>query len=254
MKQTYFDQIKNSKKYRDLDESIIREEIKKYLKSHPDYARYKERKIIKDIKAELYKITGRFQIKKKKKQQEFLEKRDYESILKTNLSTKERLKDYTKIYSLIFRLKPKIILDLGAGINPCSYPLMKTKAKYLAYDINKGDVDFVNEFFKEFKINGKAEVLNLSKIENIKILPSADICLMFKVIDPLERGKGHKLSEEIIKNLRCKKIVISFATKTISGKPMAYPHRGWIERMLDRNKYQYEKINTSSEVYYIIEK
>jgi len=254
MKQSLFEQIKNSKKYKDLSDEIIRKEIKEYLRKNPDSKRYKNKKIVKDIKAELHKLTGRFQIKKRKKKQEYLNKKDYEGILSTNLSTKERLKDYDKLYSLIFSTtgRPKIILDIGCGINPCSYPIMKIKSKYLAYDINQGDIDFVNEFFKKFNIKGKAEILDLRDIDNVKKLPKADLCLMFKIIDPLEKGKGHKLSEKIIKNLKCKYIVASFATKTISRKPMKYPYRGWFERMLNRNKFKWEKINTNSEVYYIV--
>ena len=102
MKQTLFEQIKNSKKYKDLDDSLIKEEIKKYLKSNPNYKRYKEKKILKDIKAELHKIAGRFQINKKKKREKLLELKDYEKILETNLSTKERLSDYEKLYDSIF--------------------------------------------------------------------------------------------------------------------------------------------------------
>ena len=70
----------------------------------------------------------------------------------------------------------------------------------------------VNELLKkgiavyrtEEKINGNAKVMDSSKIENLKLIPSSDICFMFKFIDPVEKayGHGHKLSEEIIQTLK----------------------------------------------------
>ena len=111
------------------------------------------------------------------------------------------------------------------------------------------ELDYKNLLKRVIESTPKKEVTD----ERFKI-PKADVCFMFKLIDPLERGKGHKLSEEIIKNLKSKYIIASFASKTISHKPMKYPYRGWIERMLDRLQYKWEKINTASEVYYIIQK
>jgi len=77
---------------------------------------------------------------------------------------------------------------------------------------------------------------------------------LFKVLDPLEQGKGHKLSEVLIKAIPAKWIVVSFATKTVAGKPMRHPERGWIERMLDRIGYKFSKFKTSNELFYIIQK
>ncbi len=84
-------------------------------------------------------------------------------------------------------------------------------------------------------------------------LPKADVCFMFKFLDPLEE-KGHKLSEEIIKSLDCKYIVVSFSTKTISGRNMRYPYRGWIEKMLNRINIKFDRFNLENEVFYIIHK
>ena len=78
-----------------------------------------------------------------------------------------------------------------------------------------------------------------------------DVCFMFKFLDPIE-DKGHKLSEEIIKLIKARYIVISFSTKTVSGKKMNHPYRGWIEKMLERIKKDFEKISLENEVFYII--
>ncbi len=250
------EKVKANKKYKFISNEIVEKEIREYIRKNPEYERYKEKMIIRDIRTELHKSYARFQIKKKKKREQYLKERDYNGILKTNLSTKERLEYYKELYENIFKVtgKPKTILDLGAGINPCSYPLMNIKASYYAYDVDEEDADFLNRFFKAFKIQGKAEIMDLSNIENIKKLPKADVCFMFKFLDPLEKNKGHKLSEEIIKVLKCKYIIASFATKTISGKKMNYSYRGWIERMLDRIGLKYNFIELGNEIHYIIKK
>jgi uncharacterized protein YlzI (FlbEa/FlbD family) len=156
--------------------------------------------------------------------------------------------------------KPKSIIDLGSGINPvsCAYYLDKNeKITYHAYEIDERDVDFLNQFFKivASEVNGKAEILNLGKIENIKSLPSADICFMFKLVDVIEKN-GHKYSEEVIKVLieKVKFIVLSFPTITVSGKPMKFADRGWIERLLDRINLKYEKFVITNEIFYVISK
>jgi len=249
-------EIKSSKKYASLSDEIILEEIKEYIKSNPDYELYKDKKILKDVKGLLHDRYGRFQTTKKNKREKALAEGDIVGILKTNRSTKERLNDYDWLYDKIFEItgNPKVIVDLGGGINACSYRFMKVRARYLSYDIDEKDKDFLNRFFKKNKINGEAEVKDISKIGNIKKLPKADVCFMFKIIDPLEKGKGHKLSEEIINALKCKFIVISFAVQTLSGKKMRYAYRGWFEKMLKRNGFRYKKLEGNSEVYYVVGK
>jgi len=261
--------ILQAKKYKSLAEEVVKAEVSSLLKSNPRWREYKEKFILKQIKAQLHKIHGSFQIDKKtdKKRQELLEKLEenpenidiIQDMLETNSSTKERVEIYSDIYTNIFELTgiPNSILDLGGGINPVSFYYMglDNKTNYYAYDINEKDKDFLNEFFKIESINGKADTINLRRIESIKRLPSSDICFMFKVLDVLEK-KGHKYSEELIKALfeynKCRFIVVSFATKTITGKSMNYPYRGWIERMLQRVGFNFEILKFENEIFYVI--
>jgi 16S rRNA (guanine(1405)-N(7))-methyltransferase len=261
-------EIKQSKKYKTLSEEIINEEIQKYLKRNPHYERYKDKKILKDIKTELHKIYGSFQTSSKGKREKYLEELKLapenleltRRILLTNSSTKERLEDYEEIYQKIFAItgKPNSILDLGCGLNPISFPFMNLeKVNYYAYDIDNADISLLNDYFYTMKdkISGKAEIINLSAIneEEIKKLPKADVCFMFKLVDVLDR-KDHKQSEKIITNLKSDYIVVSFSKKTITGKMMNFPYRGWIERMLERNKLDFQKIDFENEVFYIVKK
>lgn len=248
-------EIKKSKKYKDISEEVIANQVSEYIKKN----KIIDRKIaLKDIKSILHKAHGSFRFQDKKLEG-FLDKKDFLGILDKNRSTKERLLDYALIYEKIFAItgKPKSILDLGAGFNPISIPLMKldSSLKYYSYDINKNEMEFINNFFKKFNINGESKLLDLSNINNIANLPKADLCFMFKLVDILEK-EGHKYSEEMIKILieKCKFIVVSFATKTISGRKMMFAERGWIERMLSRIGLKFEKLVFDSEIFYIISK
>lgn len=250
--------IKQSKKYKHLSNEVIENSISKYQKQNPKWQEYKPEYVIKEIKSKLHDIYGSFQNRSKKKIDKYLEDKDIDSILKTNKSTKERINDYSSLYKEIYKIteSPKTILDLGAGLNPCAYSYFPNKPKYFAYDINEEDTLFLNNFFKSFNIDGKAETLDLANINNLKKLPTTDLCFMFKVIDPIEKQeKGHKLAEEIIESLKtkCKFLVISFATKTLSGRRMNFPHRGWIERLLERLNLKYNKILKENEIYYVIQ-
>ena len=261
--------IKSSKKYKHISEDIIETKVSEYIKKNEGWQSYKEKYLLKEIKTLLHNIYGSFQVKSRKKRDKFLKELEknpedlniIEKILTTNRSTRERLDEYEEIYSELFKItgKPDSIIDLGCGINPISsaYYLEKDrKIDYYAYDIDEEDIKFLNHYFKiiENEVNGKAEVLNLSKIENINKLPNnIDVCLMFKLVDVLEK-KGHKYSEEIIKVLikKCKFIVVSFPTISVSGKPMKFAERGWIERMLERINLKFEKFELNTEIFYVI--
>ena len=91
------------------------------------------------------------------------------------------------------------------------------------------------------------------KPELIKF-PKADVCFLFKVLDELERKKGRKTSEALIKVINAKWLVISFATRKVTGKPMQYPYRRWLEQMLTRLDYEFKIIEEVNEIFYIVKK
>jgi len=249
-----------SKKYSSLSDEIIEQEINNFLRKNQ---KAKDKDIIKGVKARLHKIHGSFQVKKKKKRDSLLDdlKKDpnsidiHRKILETNLSTKERMKAYQTLYYRIFQItkQPNSILDIGSGINPISYPYLECKPKYTAIEIDQEDVDFLNKYFKIKNIKGKAILKAVNK-NNIKDLPKADVTFLFKVIDPLEAKKGHKFSEQLIKEIKSKYIVASFSTKTVSNKMMKYPRRKWFEIMLRRIRYKFRIVKTQNEFYYVIQK
>lgn len=260
--------VKQNKKYSSIADEIIKNEIANYLKKNPNIKAI-NKQIIKDIRKNLHKSYASFQTKKKNKINDYLEelKKDKndgkitKNLLSITLSTKERLDDYENIYKQIFKItgKPNTILDLGCGFNPFSYPLMNLdKLTYYCYEINKKDIDYLNEYFKIMEqngLNGTAAILDLKDLRQIFKMPSSDIVFLWKVIDILDK-ENHKLSEELIKQLikKTRFIVASFATKTLTRKQMNYPNRKWFELMLSRNNLEFSLIKTDNELFYVITK
>jgi len=269
--QKIFFEIKKSKKYKNLSNDVILNEINSFLKSNPNLfnsEKLKKKKLeksIKTVKSKLHRIYSSYILGNKNKREKFLNqlKKNYDlkiinKILKTSVSTKERLMYYEKLYSEIFKItgKPKIIVDIGCGLNPISYPYIGIKDLFCyAYDIEKNDVNFVNKFFKiseNFGIRGKAAILNINDLKNISKIPMSDVVFMFKLVDLL--NKKNKNLESIIKNLirKTKFLIVSFPTKTLSGKPMNFPRRKGFEFMLEKNKLKFQILKLKNEIFYII--
>ena len=108
---------------------------------------------------------------------------------------------------------------------------------------------------KKQNLQGKADIFDLTEKDSIKNLPQADIIFAFKLFDLLDTKKK-KFSEEIIteifKKNKTKFIVASFATKTLSNKPMNLPRRIGFEKMLQRNKFTFQSFSTDNEIFYVI--
>ncbi len=227
--------------------SVVNNVLKKYIQRFPNYS---DKMIIKLVRAELRILTGRFQPSSKKRSK-FLENNDWELILQTHASTKERLETdaYKLIKKLISKNKIRSIIDLGAGLNPIA--LATSKLTYTAIDIKQDELEIIDKYFKEKNIKGKTIVSDLRY--DLPKLPTSDLALAFKLFDVLET-KGHKLAEKIIISLPAKYILVSFPTKTLSGRPMNHPQRGWIEQLFNRLDYEFEFFQTKNEIFYLAKK
>lgn len=273
MKENFVKEIKKKKTLRNLDDSFVEGIIDEYLKNnnklhsklleHSKPLKSKEFKILlKDIRKKLHEVYGIFDLGKKdlskfKKfnniDDEFIKL--HKELLKKHKSSLERINDYEKIYSRIFKItgKPKSILDLGCGLNPLSFVFMNLdKVDYSAFELSSKDTSFLNEYFKimkKFGLNGKAFSCNLI---NVKELPKADVVFMFKLIDTLEDLKKN-VSYELIDQIKAKHLIVSFSTKSICGKNKL-PERGWFLKLLRVKKLEYECFETDNELFYVIKK
>jgi len=262
-------QVKQNKKYSGVSDEIVLNEINSYLNKNKITKITKQD--IKEIRSQLHKSYASFQTKKKNKISNYLNelrvninnKKDLSKttnkLLGVTLSTKERLNNYEFIYREIFKItgKPDKIIDLGAGFNLFSYPLMHLdRLIYYSYDINEADIKYLSQYYEIMKskgLSGKAAILDLRDLGQISKLPLTDIVFLFKVIDVIDKD-NHKPSEELIKLLikKTKFIVASFATKTLTRKQMNFPNRKWFELMLERNNLKFQIINTDNEIFYVI--
>ncbi len=241
--------IKQKKELSGIDDALVLELLEKHKIIIEKLSESETKILVKEIRDKLRQYAGRFQ-KKWKDRKSILEKGDINSILKTHASTRERLEFYPELKKLISELGIKSIIDLGCGINPIA--LSKPGMKYYAFDINKEELELVKRFFKINHIHGEASFCNLRNIESCKF-PESELCIIFKVFDVIEK-KGHKLAEKIIKQVNSRYLLISFSTKTLSGKSMNHPQRGWIERLLHRLNFSFKIIKSSNEIFYLANK
>jgi len=246
--------IKQKKELSGLANSLVSDALEDYLKKYSiplkNLRHPQEKIIIKEIRAELRNLAGRFQISLKKRLF-LLEKGDIQTLLKTHTSTAERFDFYPKLKSLIKSLKINSILDLGCGLNPLE--LASPRINYYASDINQFDLSLVKKFFEKHSLPGKIFLFDLRKTNALPTLPKADLCILFKVLDIIET-KSHKLAKEIIEKLTCQYILISFATRTLSGKPMSCKNRKWLETILKILNYPYKIFSSNNEIFYLIRK
>ena len=212
------------------------------------------RKVVKEVRAALRRSTGLFERVRKIKLSGSV-KEQARQLLSTHSSTRERWPFYPQLFQKISeRIKPKRILDLGCGLHPLAIIFFPGKIEdYRAYDINERDVALVNTFFRKMKVPGKATVADINRIQELQ-LPPADLAFLLKVTDILDQGKGHKKTEELLKIIPANYVLVSFSTKTMSGRKMTAPRRRWMEWLCERLGYQYEIWEFENEILYVVRK
>ncbi len=239
-KQELLEKIKEKKELAGVDDHIILKTLDASLKKQGLDAKKLEKLSSKDKKL-LVKLVRE---KLRYLSGQYINTNEYRS-------TEERKESYPLIKKLIDQLQITSIIDFGCGENPLE--LATSGVQYYAYDIRKDVITKINYFFKRNKIPGIAKVYDIRNLD-AKDFPKADLCLLFKILDLVEEKKGHKKAEEILKTLDCQRYLISFSTKTLSGKSMRHPQRGWIERLLTRLDYSWESIPTFNEIFYLASK
>ena len=270
--------IKEKSTLKRLDEAFIAKRIKIYfrenqkleriLSNHPRPLKSKQfALLLKDLRKEMHAVYGIFQLgnigleqlkayleKKKKIDNKALD--IHRELLKRHKSSLERLPYYPEIYKKIFNVtgRPSIILDLACGLNPLSLPWMHlNNARYFATELSSEDCKIIQDYFniigKYFKLYGYAFPLDL---QDIKHLPKADVCFLFKVLDSLESLKKD-ISYEIINKIHSRFIVVSFPTRSIGGRKMI-KERGWFFKLLRSFNFDCTQFSIENEMFYIIKK
>jgi hypothetical protein len=227
--------IKQKDELKGISDSIVSEELTRVLGNlNPSHLSKKELQfMVKNVRRRLRLLSGRF-----------IRPGPMKKTL--HLSQIERGKGYELLEEELLNLHAQVILDLGCGRNPLqlAHPLLT----YYAYDINEENISEVNDFFHKQGIIGKAEVRDIRKPYDY---PSGDVALLLKVVDLVDI-KGHKSAEMLMARLPVTALIVSFSTKTLSGKSMNHPQRGWIEQLCRRRGWSFRMRKTSNELFYII--
>jgi len=175
-------------------------------------------------------------------------------LLQIQSSIEERIPILDDFYKEIFKItgKPKTIVDLGSGLNPLTFLWMDLAkdAQYFAFDIDKNQAEFLKSVFKNLNINQVK--INLGDIL-IDEFPETDIAFFLKVLPPLERQlKGSSL--KALQKQNSKFLVVSFPTKSISGKQkgMVDFYTKWFQDLIKDQQWKTEKILFKSELVFII--
>lgn len=275
------EEIKSKSQIKDLENQFFEEKINKYFLTNGDkrkqleqeYKKKQEKinksKIFKEIVKEIREITGIIYgsfltnefSKKEKILKKIKTKEEVNTLLKLHKSTRERYNFYNEVYSKIFeKFSPQKIADFGCGLNPTSYFLiqkqLKYNPKYFATDLNPKDMDFLNQFFKKYKIDGIAKNYDLTNLYflNEKELINCDLAFFFKSFDSLEEIK-RGITKEILEKLPINNIIVSFPTKSlISKKEFKNKKKGWLKKIIDENNWKYEQFEVENEIFFLIKK
>lgn len=242
-------EIKKKKEFQDLPDSLVENSLKNYITKNRILQINSPKSVklvVKAIRSELRRYSGQYSSLSKSRRNKLISQNDTEKLLKSHSSTRERIEDYFYIKNLIKKLNPKSILDLGCGLNPIA--LAEKNISYYAYDIKNQDIETVSEFFNKNKIDGFALQADIT---TLKEFPQTDLCLIFKVLDILP-GNRYENSKSLISQIKSEKIIVSFATHTLSGKPMNSPKRFWFENLLKELNLSYKTEKSKNEIFYLI--
>jgi 16S rRNA (guanine(1405)-N(7))-methyltransferase len=176
-------------------------------------------------------------------------------ILRTHVSTNERLPEIETMYQKIFSVtgRPSSILDLACGLNPLTFPWMELPAStcYYAYDIVGPRIDLINHFFSLQKLIPFAET------RDILINPpsiAADIAFILKEIHRFEQRKKDS-SYHLYNSLNVKYIIVSLPAQSIHSKhDFTQSYRTLFFKTLHELQWPTTEIIVGQEMFFIIEK
>lgn len=263
-KAVVFQNLKESKKYKYVCEDTLqsiagwaaaRYDPKKALKAaksklHQVYGAYFEKMNMDKIREQIDKLAGT------DNPDEAALKTAALTIMKHHTSTVERMPFMEQFYADLFARigKPRKILDLACGLNPFSVPWMELEpgTEYFAFDIDTRLMAAINTFFKYLERPYVAQCADiLVSLPNIAM--EADVVFLLKTLPCLEQQeKG--ISEKLITALKKKYIIISFPSKSLSGKArgMAGHYGRFILEILEKMGLGYFKMEYANEVFYVV--
>lgn len=251
--------VLQSKRYRSLYPATVERIVKSLA------GRYPPKLLEKAVKKKLHQIWGAYYIRpdfKKlylKTQQKIVGgetiQESVSSLLMLQASTKERLPILDLFYKEIFSNTaiPKTIIEPACGVNALTYFWLKPSIKYRGFDVDQELIDFINSIYKLTAVNQKAQVELGDILLNQPL--EAEMGMLLKVLTILEQQqKGCSLP--ILKNLKCRYLIVSFPTHSLSGKEkgMRVFYEQWFRNLIRNESWSIKKIEFESELVFAIRK
>ncbi len=258
------EKITASKKYRGLYYKTVQRIVSDCLKKYPPKSAEKQAKnLLHQIWGAYLSTIPDFKKLEQSFEHDFKNGKDIKQIvlpfLKLQSSLRERVPILNDFYQKIFSAtgKPSTIVDWACGLNPLSWPWMPRmnplgNFQYLGLDIDKQEIDFLNNIFRIADLNN-------FKVRLGDILtdasPQADVVFLLKTLPLLEHQKKG-VSLEILKKMPAKFLVVSFPTRTIRGKNknMIDFYQKWFHDLIGDQQWKTIKILFPTELVFIINK
>ena len=176
-------------------------------------------------------------------------------LMAEHASTRERLLLLDRFYTQIFQLTgiPSTILDIACGLNPLSFPWMglPTSTQYYAYEIHRTRTNFLNQYFI---LQG---LQPLAKVQDVLVhFPEelADIAFILKEVPRFE-SRQHGCSLPLMDALKVRYLVISMATKNLTGRwDLKQRNRQLLHTLVQDRSWEIAEIEFENELVFCIQK
>jgi 16S rRNA (guanine(1405)-N(7))-methyltransferase len=258
--------VLKSKNYSNLNPELVRDVVLDFIPKYP------AKILLKEVKNKLHQVWGAFWdgtpnfekiLDKLQKASSDQEKREILiQIAKLHTSTAERLSILPSFYNQIFNVcqGASSVVEYGCGLNSISLLLSSfgSNMKYIGYDIDQNEVDFLNQLFQiqGFDSSFKAKCASIFN-QDLTTDKSLEVVFLFKLLTTLEQQqKG--ISLKILNNLPQKWIVVTFPVFSIGrkSKNMTEFYTKWFEELLTKLEFQVNitKLEFITELVFVIEK
>ncbi len=254
------DKVLQSKKYKSLYKPTVKR-IVEDVASH-----YPPNRVEKVVKRRLHQIWGAYFRRPNfgkllnRIEEDLHEGTDIKvvlkSLLKLQTSTNERIPILKNFYSRIFSIagRPQTIIEPACGLNALTYFWMGTDIEYVGFDVDQEEIEFINSVFRLAGVQNQARV-ELGDILAGDFKSKSDLVFLLKVMPILEhQQKGCTL--EILRKLKCKQVVVSYPTRSISGKDkgMVDFYRKQFTNLVRGEPWKIEKLVFDTELVFVIRK
>ncbi len=171
-------------------------------------------------------------------------------------STRERLPALEKLFneSLASIAPIRSVLDIACGLNPLAIPWMPLSetCTYQALDIYSNLVNFLNQFFEKYAINGHAEVSDV--LQSLPTQP-VHLALILKTLPCLEQI-NKQAGKQLLENIQAENLLVSFPSHGLGGrsKGMLQNYEAHFRELTAGKPWQVQRFEFTGELVFLVHK